>query len=220
MFNKPIKYSPLTSKEELLKFSYRTDRYCENKNVFYQHKGQIAFTDEFGAIYLTPYRSEIPSILETSGLREYAINVPIFNGEKPLAYFWLEKIAVEENWAKTHEEAFAIANQKGIKPVRISQKIQVKEIDYFIDQEHELSYSALTSMWLFNNSIENIGTYIIVNDKTLIVCDEYGRTFLVKSKSVINDIVNSLIEAGYKRTAHPEYYIDPYVDPKIEGELK
>lgn len=72
----------------------------------------------------------------------------------------------------------------------------------------------MTMKYLLNSSKENVGTYVLVNEHTLVVCDEYGRTFLLKTKGVVNDMVNSLINAGYTRTLHPEYYISEYKPEK------
>jgi len=94
----------------------------------------------------------------------------------------------------------------------MSGKYQIKEItsyDYYdyIDFKTNTRYYPLTTKFLFNRSKENIGTYIIVDENTLVICDEYGRTFLFKVQTVVNDFVNALIDAGYTRTIHPEDYI-------------
>lgn len=191
--------------EELLKFSYRTDGKA-NPLTKWQNNGQIAFADAFGCVYVTPYRTEVHEILKKNGYTDECFSVPFSDsGERPEAYKWLTQIAEEENWAETYEEALKVATEKGIKPVKISQKYQLREISYYNDTDK--SYSALATQYLMNNSHENIGTYIIIDKKTLVICDEYGRTFLVKVKTVVNDLVNALIDAGYTRTAHPEYYI-------------
>lgn len=194
--------------DELLKFSYRTEHKAKPYTCC-QNNGQIAFADKFGMVRVTPYRSEIDFILEEEGYREGSVFVPFSNGEEvPVAYAWLRQIADEENRAETHEKAFLKASERGIKPVCIKQKVQVKEVEgWYEDEESNARYEPMTMMYLLNRTEENIATYIIVDEKILLICDEYGRTFLVKVKTVVNDIVNSLIEAGYTRTAHPERYV-------------
>lgn len=207
MFTTPIRHTRLTSMEEVLNFSYRTNSHATPLTKC-QNNGQIAFADQYGIVYVTPYRNEIHSILETNGYKEGSIFVPFSNGEpRPDSYQWLYKIAEEESWAYTYEYAFKVASQKGIQPVKVSGKYHIREISYYDDTDTHTGYSPLTMMYLLNESKRNIGTYIIVDDKTIVVCDEYGRTFLIKAKTVINDLVNALIDAGYSRTPHPEYYI-------------
>ena len=195
----------------MLKFSFRTDNRSEHCLVATQNNGQIAFSDASGLIFVTPYRPEIWDILLDAGYKEsYSLFVPFSNGEeRPEAYQWLAKIAEEENLAYTCEEANKVAVKKGIKPVEVPEKYQIKEFSYYDDNEGT-RYSELAMIFLHNNSKENIGTYIIIDEKTLVICDEYGRTWLVKVKTVINNLVNSLLVAGYTRTAHPEWYIKHY----------
>ena len=221
MFNTPIRHIPLTSLEEVTNFSYRV--YESKKGTPLtkcQNNGHIAFTDSYGNVFVTPYRPEIHGILENAGYTDDCIFVPFSNGEeRPDAYDWLIKIADEESWAYTHEQAYKIAQEKGIKSVDTIhfEKYQLKEIFYYDEKDTNTVFSSLTTKFLFNNSNSNIGTYIVVNNKTLVVCDEYGRTFLIKVKTVVNDIVNALIEAGYTRTLHPEWYIRKY-EPKKDTE--
>lgn len=219
MFNTPIRHTRLVSYKEVLSFSFRTDSRATPLTKW-QNNGHIAFADWYGNVYVTPYRPEINGILASEDYKDGAIFVPYSNGEKsPDAYQWLMKIAEEENWAYTHEEAFKVASEKGIKAVTMCGKYQIKEISYYDDTDAHTIYSALTMKFLMNDSKDNIGTYILVDEKTLIICDEYGRTFLLKAKTVVNDLVNALIDAGYTRTAHPEWYIRRYA-PTTEVEEK
>lgn len=212
MFTNPIMYTRLKSLEELLKFSYMANGCSKHRLVKNFNNGQIAFADQYGCVYVTPYRPEIDTILSEAGFSEnYGLFVPFSNGEqRPEAYKWLAKIAEEECWAYTHEKAYQEATEKGIKPVTLRGKYQIKEISSYLDTDTHTIYCALTMQLLMNSSKENIGTYILVDEKTLVICDEYGRTFLLKAKTIVNDIVNMLIEAGYTRTPHPEYYIRHY----------
>ena len=218
MFNKPIKRTKLGSMEELYKFSYLTNQTAKQKLIFDKNNEQIAFSDEYRSIWVTPYRTEICDILVDAGYEIGSISVPFSSGEeKPEAYYWIEQVADRENWAETHEKALKFSKEKGIKPVKFDRRIQmrVKEItnDFYQNDEDHTRYNQMASKYLLNNSQSNIGTYIIIDDKSILVCDEYGRTYLINVKATINDIVNTLIDAGYTHTAHPEYYVQKYWDP-------
>ena len=196
-----------------------------NVMTFCQNNGQIAFVDYRGLVYVTPYRKEIREILKRSGYEEGSIPVPFSNCENvPESYEWLKKIALQENWSATYEEAYLIATERGITPVNLSslnEKFHVCEFARYEDKENGLIFHSMANLWLPNNDAENIGTYIIIDKRTLIVCDEYGRTFLIKVKSVINDIVNVLIGAGYRHNATPERYVSFYKpeEEPLEPEL-
>ena len=222
MFNTPIKHTRLSTLEEVKDFSFTNFGVQAKPMTYCQNNGQIAYADNWGWLYVTPYRSEIREILEKEGYREGAIFVPFSNGEEmPEAYKWLSKIADEENWAETYEMAFQVATEKGIKPVKVeNQKFHIMETRFYYDEKTGTSYKALAIQFLLNDSRKNIGTYIIIDEKTLAICDEYGRTFLVRAKTIINDLVNSLIDAGYTRTVHPEWYIQHYAIADFEDNVE
>jgi len=219
MFTKPIKRTRLNSMDELFKFSYLTNQTSKQKLRFTQNNGQIAFSDEYGSVWVTPYRTEICDILVDANYEAGSIFVPFSNGEEiPDAYYWLKQVANRENWAETHEKALKFSEEKGIKPVEFGQmahQMRIKEItnDYYQNDDDCMRYMQMATKFLLNNSQSNIGTYIIIDDKSILVCDEYGRTYLITVKATINDIVNTLIDAGYTHTAHPEYYVQKYRDP-------
>jgi len=136
--------------------------------------------------------------------------VPFSHGEeRPEHYKWLEKIAEEECIAYTYEKAFKKSYKKGIQSAKIWDEYQLEEIPFSLPYEDPVThtmYRALTSISLDYESIRNIGTYIIVDKNTVIICDEYGRTFLLK-QTVINNTINALLNAGYTRNTYPERYI-------------
>lgn len=131
------------------------------------------------------------------------------------AYDWLKSIADEENWAETFESAFKIASEKGIKSVEVNtENLRIKNIVYsYEDNPAKKKYGSMITQFLTDDTENNIATYIIVDEKTVLICDEYGRTFLVKAKTIINDLVNAMIEAGYTRTVHPEKYVSTLTSP-------
>lgn len=207
MFNQPIKHVRITSMEELLKFSYWTERKAAPLSLW-QHSGQIAFAVENGSVYVTPYRPEVNKLLEENGYRRNSFLVPFSDGEeRPHFYKWLVKIAEQECWAYTHEQARIISQSKGIKPVDPNTgNLRIREITRS-QQEGKWGFNPMVSLYLHNLTEENVATYIVVDDRTVLLCDEYGRTFFVQAKVVINDFVNTLIDAGYTRTVHPESYV-------------
>lgn len=104
MFSKPIKYVRLESLEEVKAFSYKRveQEKAGDKKVFHMNNGRIVFIDEFGFLYVTPYRSEIIGILECAGYHEKIFPVMFFDNEERITryrYKWLERIAEEEHWA-------------------------------------------------------------------------------------------------------------------------
>ena len=223
MFNYPIKRTELKSLEEIKKYSYLTSKISSQPRVWCQENDQIAYTDKSGNIYVTPYRTEIQSVLSDAGYKEGTLYVPVFDGGIiPNHYRWLKKIALQENWATTHFQAIEIAAARDIKPVELStdEKFHVCEISScYNDKENSSIYFPMANLWLLNGEKDNIATYIIINKKTLLICDEYARTFLIRVKSVINDIVNELIDAGYRHNPTPAKYVSFY-EPEEEKPQK
>jgi len=210
MFSNPMKYTPLKSLEELKDWSYQYKFRTDNSPCVYcSNNGQISYTDDQGTVWVTPARPEVRDILAGAGYKEGGLYVHFSNGEeRPSEYQWLQKISDEECWAYTYQKAYECAEKKGIMPVSIKEKVYVREIvGYWYDEQLATEYYALATIYLLNQTDENVGTYIVLDEKTVVVCDEYGRTFLLRAKTVINDTVNALIDAGYTRTLHPEYYV-------------
>lgn len=91
MFMEPIRHTKLKDMNDVDMFSFMTDNQT-TPLVTCQNNGQIAYSDEHGTIYVTPYRSEIPSILKDAGYKEKEFKVPFSGNEKrPAIYFWLQK---------------------------------------------------------------------------------------------------------------------------------
>ena len=210
MFTNPIKRTRITTMEDLLNSSFMTRNRSNKFCIKCECNKHIAFSDEFGRIWVTPYRQEIHLVLSYNGYKNGELDVPFSDTDEVIdSYKWLIDIANQENWATTYEKAFEYASEKGIKPVDIStHPVQIREIRFWYDDtKSHKKYYGMIDQFLRNGSEKNIATYIIVDEKTILICDEYGRTFLVKVKIIINDIVNALIDAGYKRTLHPERYV-------------
>lgn len=220
MFIEPIKRTPLSTMEDLIEFSYRTSEKADKCLTYWSNNGEYAFTDEDGFVYVTPYRPEVYSILEHCGFSSDFLYVPFSNGidKIPIEYHWLQQMANRQCRAFTGEKAFQVALQKQLQEVKPNLKgLHITEITSWTeDAEAGFSYSPMASNWSDWKFYSNIGTYIIVNEKTLIICDEYGRTFLVKVSKVINELVNSLIDAGYTECSNPAFYV--YTHPAKEEE--
>ena len=215
MFTNPIKHTRFNTIGEVYRFSYKTNGRTEPFSYF-EKKGNIAFSDANGEIHVTPFRSEIKGLLNSEGYKNTPMYVPFCGDEdEPDAYSWLRAIADEENWAETYETAFKLSSARGIKYVKLNtQKLQIKEILYcYDDVANHRKYERMIMQFFTYNTKDNIATYIFVDEKTVLICDEYGRTFLVKAKTVINDVINALIDAGYTRTTHPEKYVHTLIEP-------
>ena len=180
MFGNPMKHTRLSSMEELLKFSYSTDRHSKYPFQVTACNGNIAFSDVNCNIWATPYRPEVFDILNGNGYCidkcKETLSVPSFRAG---------------NCALTYANSFKIATEKGLKPVCIDQSkymFKIMEIScYYKDMETHASYLPLVSCFHHNSSENNIGTYIVINPKSLVICDEYGRTWLLKIKTSINE---------------------------------
>ena len=215
MITTPIQHKALKSMKDVMRWTYRihsmSEEKCVAKTVAIQKRRAIMLADEAGCIYVTPYRPEIRGILEKAGYtytNECTLLVPFSGSEVPTRYKWLEKIAEEENWASTYEKAAQVANQKGIKPVKVGKGYSIREISSpYYDRDDKTIYIPMIEMYLDLATDKNVGTYVLVNEHTLVVCDEYGRTFILKNSKGVYNMVNSIINAGYTRMLHPEYNI-------------
>lgn len=221
MFSTPIKHVRLKSLEELKAFSFRKFGEEAEPKTFCSNNGQTAYTDESGYVYVTPSRTGVLDILLDAGYREGSIFVPFSNGEeRPYHYKWLARIADEENWCETFSLAKYVADNKGVKPVDtngISFR-QIRDITEhgFFDKENDCIYSRMAIKFLLNGTAENVGTYIVISSNTVMVCDEYGRTYLLTIKGTINELVNRMIEAGYTRCIRPDLFVRESSKPKTE----
>ena len=207
MFIPPIVPNVETSTyEDILRFSYKlenTEKYPPL--VFICYGNDVVFSNNFGnTLYVTPFRENLLKTLVSLGYNTSSeLPIPFEEDEKiPEEYRWMKHIIENENWAVTHQRAYKISVEKGISAVDISTKdISISEVD------GQGNIKPLCELWLNGESKNNIGTYIYAHEKQLIVCDEYGRSYMIRSNRINYDIVNALIAAGYKHTEHPEKYI-------------
>lgn len=218
MFTRPIQYTQLKSIDELTEFSLELPSIgTSNSMEWNENGGMMVFITKLGLRYLSPTRPETNDLMKKEGYwRNENLGVPLVRlAEDPDLFCkleWLQRDARAEWWAYTYQVAKKIADEKEIKEVVITEPVKVREI---VCEYGE--YTSLVDKCLGNSTGNNVGTYIIINDKELIVCDEYGRTYLITVKRVINDIVNMLIKAGYTKTTEPWRYVHP---ERKHGDLK
>ncbi len=210
MFIPPIKPNVETfSMEDILRFSCKVD--FEEKLspfLFTSHGDDVVFSDALGHLYITPFRTNLFCVLSALNYHESsALPNPFENKDMPAEYLWIKRMIEEENWAETYQRAFKNSVEKGISSIDISTNgFTIKEIQY----ETDYFIKPLCSLWLNGKSKENIGTYIYLSPKEVVVCDEYGRTFYIKGNIILNNIINTLISAGYKHTESPEKYVSHF----------
>lgn len=207
----PIKHSKLETVEDIRSFSCMTNKFSKTR-TYYNTKERIIWVDYDQIVRVTPYRPEIIERFEnTLFTRDPALLNFQSECDNFTRYSWLKQIAEEENWNYTYEIAHIIAGQKGLKGISLPERIQIREISpssYFYDgNDTSLYFSPMVKMFVSEGSGTNIGTFIIINNKTLLMCDNYGRTFLIKVKDCINDVVNSLLMSHYTRNSTPENFV-------------
>lgn len=210
LFN-PIKHTKLETIEDIKNFSCLTNKFYKAK-TYYNNNGRIFFVDFDNIVKIIPYRPEILQIMEQAGFSNDSELENFQNAEYSLdRYSWLSKIAEEENWNHTYQTAHTVAAKKGLKDISLSEKVQIREIptsSYFYDEyDTNFYYQTMVKKFLTDDSEINIGTFIIIDNKTLLMCDNYGRTFLLKVKDCINDVANLLLKAFYKRNSTPEKFV-------------
>lgn len=214
MFTIPIRWIEIHNLTTLKEFSERIDGLSTQKRqVFCQNNGQIVYIDENGFSFVTPYRTEIHELLRSNGYKEdSSLSVPYSNSSKFTArYQWLKKMADHENWAKTHDSAHKVAESKGIQPIEFKcnpKHYKYREITHYYE-DGAFAYTPMVMPYLFNDTDKNIGTFILVNTSVILVCDEYGRTFLITThtQSTFNYIANALLSAKYSFNSHPESFV-------------
>lgn len=222
MFKKPIQHVPLKTMAEVkarsceLSLSSSDDRGTFTFRSLEDASKAIIYCDEYNQLFITPFRSDIEQTLVR---QEYLLVQDRFykmlfypNNNIPVKYQWLEWIAKEENWALTYEDAYSYSKEKGIKPVtiaepicRLNQIVETPLVNEFLGKTE--TCRPMVSLFFEDGTAKNVGTYIHLSSKSLLVCDEYGRTFYIAVNGVINDIENQLINSGYTRTMHPERYV-------------
>lgn len=214
MFDPPIKCTRLKTMEELISFSYKSTSSGAPLSYFWlSDHVAFLFTDSYGSVFIAPWRPEITSLLCKN---QYQVNeslkIPYELYSEPYRYTLLKDIAEQEIWAFTYEKAYEASQEKTIQPVSLEQvNFTITAIESSRNDDNKrLSFQPMVEPLLDGDSADNVATYIIIDNKTLLLCDEYGRTFLLRTKRVINPIVNKLMKANYTRNPNPEKFVIPF----------
>ena len=158
---------------------------------FCKYQNQVVFVTEEKIAYVSPEREGIFDIMKKEGYEEgdfFVINQEksfiekLYSTIKGKEYNWFLKMKEEEEKNLLYERLHIIAEKKGIKSVEFDEEQlevfrDVSESDQDLDG---FTYTSMTNPKYVLISQENVGTYIRTNSKTVLLCDEYGRTFLLK----------------------------------------
>lgn len=216
MFNTPAKYVPMErNMEELKKFSLPICQECFKPLTYGVCNGQIAFVDEDRCTYVTPARTSAYDVLYENGYQKTNMFIPFFSKKnKGERYYDLEKMAEESTWNKTFSYAKAKSNEKAIKDINIKNNFieKIKDVTKSsiiaeLDNGRKYSVSGMINPYLIEECEKNIASFICLDNRNVILCDDYGRTFLVKLNKSFSNFICALICAGYKLTTRPELYV-------------
>lgn len=224
MFFEPVRYTKLRNAFEVMKYSKLvfTQSNTSIKKVYCIYRDQIIFVDENGYGYMTPYREEIMDVLEKEdGYKSssFILNMPessrkeIDRQMQQEDYKWLMQMANSEEWNLTFEKAHTAAQNNNVKEVEIDESLirffqDVTTEEYILGAgKGSIAFKGMVEKHLNNGSELNVASFIRFNSTTLLICDNYGRTFLVRFTKSTNHVVNQLLEAGYTYTTYPWLYV-------------
>lgn len=212
MFYAPIRHTPLKYPSDVLNFSCYTGYTAEKIKTFFQKDSDIFICNEDGKVFATPFREEIPIVLEEFGFKQECFEggfspIPRRISEK---YFILQEMAEREKQLKFYEENFKKSPQRD-SSYTIPENLRFS--NYEITGPRTVGINIeynIRPLFCENNENHNISTFIIFhNDNRILLCDEYGRTFLISFNSTddLHIFVNFLLESNFSYTIHPEEYI-------------
>ena len=212
MFYTPIRHTPLKSLSDVLNFSCHTRRIAKKPNTFFQKDSDIIICNEDSNVFITPFREEIPMILKEFGFKqEYFecgfLSPPLFLSK---SYFILEEMAKREKQLKIYEENFEKSKKKNLEDIPFPENLDFNMREIFCSETVGCSpYYKINPLFSGNDENCNLCTFIILKNKYLFICDEYGRSFCLSFGSIddLSPFVNFLFDSGYTYTIHPEKYI-------------
>lgn len=216
MFYEPIRYVPLKSLKEVMDNSIELIVTClGNPKEFTHFQDNIVFINGRSQTFVTPLRKEITKILEDNGYKEgdyfirsgdkeyiEKLNATI-NGTE---FMWLKYMANEQAWNLAYQEAYKYATSKNIMTVEPEMS---SIIDFECIDDDKTIDNTVYRMMMTNRSFgySYVGTFIRAKENTVLLCDEYGRTFLVTFKYSANEFINQLIKANYTRAQYPWIFV-------------
>ena len=219
MFYEPIRYVPFKTFQELMDNSIQLFGRCLGSPQKYTHyQDSIVYIDGKSQTFVTPLRKETSNILKNNGYEEgeYFIRCAdkeyidklrfVIDGPE---YKWLEKMAREQDWNFAYQEAHKKAIRKNILSVE-PDMYTVADFE-LIEDEKTIDGTTFCRMMTSNSlGYSNIGSFIRENNKRVLLCDEYGRTFLITFKYSANEFINQLIDANYTRALYPWIFIQEH----------
>ena len=176
--------------------------------TYCQNNGRLVFVDDKGRTYVTPFCSEIRSVLAKSGYREGSLAVPFSNGEMPVneiaALKWKQLCNLARQAFEKREEERKIiklndlARAKHVKvlPIlayQLSFKIPKEGFEtIFFESDKDITRPARE--WELEKVL---GTYC-QNNGRLVFVDDKGDTYVTPHCDEVTEILKS---AGYKKGA-------------------
>lgn len=230
MFYAPFRELPSPNTiEELYEYAYSIKSpidWIPQKNSFYQIRNQVyLISNSVQKLYLVPEWPQLSKILQKSYLQlQPTPDVPkekLFAQQHASQWKTLVEYSNMVQWSHVFPKCKAIADQKGILPCDIPMDLfDVTDVTF---HPHELkahypdvySRSSITFYGMINPSFWQrdshfVGTFIFIQN-FLLVCDEYGRTFLLQAKnpqSPLDEAVNRLLDTGYTFATFQNGFID------------
>lgn len=226
MFYDPLcPMKPFCSIEQLNTYSKHVDipgKGLSKGRYYKMENGYILYTCNPKFTYLSLPWLGLEDFLKANGYREskklpssIQISKEWFTG-----FNLLRNQMMLQYWAAAFEKCSKAAAERQIRSVEIQEDIVFHDItfhDYSFEEKTTLSFtvsSQITCKGMIQaypicNGMKNVGTFIYC-DTFLVVCDEYGRTFLfqqVSEEKSLIPIVNQLIEAGYTINPTPDEYV-------------
>lgn len=173
--------------------------------TFDQNNGRVAFVDDKGNTYVTPYCHEIRAILRAAGYKEGSLYVPLSNGEE------IMDPNTKERWTKLCLGARELSDKRMVeeRKVRIAEIARRKGLASLPDDAYRLVFeipqNGIDTVWYDEShhittpvsdfDLENaIGTYEQNNDRVVFV-DDKGRTFVTPFCSEIRSLLQ---RSGYR----------------------
>ena len=179
----------------------------QDLGTYWQNNGKVAFIDETGTVYVSPYSHEITDLLEDAGYKEHAIAVPLSNQED------IKDPELNEKWQKMREEARKsfdnyLDNKYTEKCAELAKKARIRELPQeAYDKSFAIPKEGLDTLYyghpdrinpeFLYNMEQDLGTYWQNNGKVAFI-DETGTVYVSPYSHEITDLLE---DAGYKEHA-------------------
>ena len=227
MFYEPLRLmKPFDSVKQLLNYSKRVEipgKGLPNKRYYKMENGNILYTYNPKFTYLTLPWLGLENFLKAYGFKKSKkLELP-----NPIPVDWYSDFALLyeqmklQYWAAAFDKCKQSAEASNLQPVEIHEEVVFHDLTFHDYTFHEMTTrsfvkpSNITCKGMVHafptcNGVKNVGTFIYC-ETFLVVCDEYGRTFLLQQTSEENSLIpvmNRLIEAGYTINPTPNEYVN------------